>query len=190
MYKIKERDGDARIATLKTSHGVVESPFFMPVATKAAPKQLSSADLEGVGSCALITNSFLLSLRPGLELIQQHGGLHGFMGWDNCIFTDSGGFQFLQQHFFRRSTAKEAFMRSPFDGKTYSRTPEETVHIQEQLGSDVMMCLDEMPLYGQEKERVAAATRRTHSWARRCLDSRRTDQLLFGIVQGGIYPDL
>lgn len=191
MFRISAVDGSARIAMLSTLHGTIETPFFMPVATKAAAKHLSTMELEQAGSKALICNSFLLSLRPGVQLIKKCGGLHNFMGWDRVIFTDSGGFQFPSEKFFKKSTENSAFFKSPFDGKTHELSPENAISIQEGLGSDVMMCLDEMPLYGLSRQQVLSATLRTHSWARRCLDARRKKKhLLFGICQGGTFPDL
>jgi queuine tRNA-ribosyltransferase len=190
MFRSRYTDGDARVANLRTNHGRIETPLFLPVATKAAAKHLSTYELKDLGTTALITNSFLLSLRPGVETIQKAGGLHKFMNWKDTIFTDSGGFQFLHEPFFERTTHQGGYFKSPFDGKTHFLSPDDSVKIQEGLGSDVMMCLDEMPLYGQTRQRVAAATRRTHTWARRCLEARTSKGLLFGIVQGGTYPDL
>jgi queuine tRNA-ribosyltransferase len=191
MFQVSADEEDARTAVFKTAHGTLETPFFMPVATKAAAKLMSSADFKKLGTTAIISNSFLLSLRPGVDRIRKAGGLHGFMNWNDAIFTDSGGFQFLHEPFFQKSTHQGAYFRSPFDGKTYFLSPEEAIGTQENLGSDVMMCLDEMPLYQQSRQRVAAATRRTHSWARRCLVAKGSkEKLLFGIVQGGVFPDL
>jgi queuine tRNA-ribosyltransferase len=191
MFKLVESCGKARIGKLKTLHGFLETPCFLPVATKAAAKHLSPRELKDAGFNALIANSFLLSLSPGVAAIARLGGLHSFMGWDKVIFTDSGGFQMLNQPFFHKTTEEAGFFRSPFNGKTYAISPEKAIEIQQGLGSDVMMCLDEMPLYTQTKLQVASATRRTHTWARRCLAARRNcRQLLFGIVQGGTFKDL
>ncbi|MFH0978122.1 MAG: tRNA guanosine(34) transglycosylase Tgt [Candidatus Woesearchaeota archaeon] len=191
MFRIVKSDSSARLARLSTLHGVLETPVFLPVATKATAKHLSPHELSALGSKAIICNSFLLSLRPGVKLVKKFGGLHKFMDWHNVIFTDSGGFQILSEPFFKKTTPAGGYFKSPFDGQTSFLSPEKAIGIQESLGSDVMMCLDEMPLFSQTKNQVAASTRMTHSWARKCLAARKNRKhLLFGICQGGIYPDL
>jgi queuine tRNA-ribosyltransferase len=191
MFRIIHKDGNSRVGKLRTLHGTVETPVFLPVATKATAKHLSPKELTEAGSHAVICNSFLLSLRPGISTITKSGGLHKFMGWENAIFTDSGGFQLLSEPFFQKTNDKGGYIKSPFDGKTHFLSPEMAVEIQQSIGSDVMMCLDEMPLYTQGRLQVASATRRTHGWAKRCLAARTSaKQLLFGIVQGGVYKDL
>lgn len=191
MFRVTHSDGKARVARLTTLHAVVETPLFLPVATKATAKHISPRELVELGTQAIISNSFLLSLRPGVDLIRKFGGLHSFMDWNKVIFTDSGGFQMLNEPFFQKTSPAGGYFKSPFDGKTCFLSPEKAISIQEKLGSDVMMCLDEMPLYGQSKTQVEQATRRTHGWARRCLEQRSNKkQLLFGICQGGVFKDL
>jgi len=191
MFTLCNEDGYARTGSLFTAHDVVETPFFMPVATKGAAKHLSPIELKSAGSKALICNSFLLSLSPGVEIIESSGGLHRFMGWQGVIFTDSGGFQMGDTIFSHKTTAEGAYFKSPYDGKFCLVTPETSVKTQESLGSDVMMCLDEMPSYGESAERVSIATRMTHSYARKCLAAKsNSKQLLFGICQGGTFPKL
>lgn len=191
MFKVTSTQAGARVGRLRTLHGVVETPVFLPVCTKAAAKHLSSMELKAAATQAVISNSFLLSLRPGVETVKALGGLHRFMDWQKTIFTDSGGFQFLNKPFFVRTSEHGGSFRSPFDGKELIVTPEDAIRVQEGLGSDVMMCLDEMPLYHQTRLQVASATRHTHAWARRCLAARSNPkQLLFGIVQGGVFADM
>lgn len=193
-FEIKtiDKETQARSGVLKTRTGKYETPFFMPVATKGALKYLGTNELEQTGASALIANSFLLYLRPGIDLIKKHGSLHNFMHWNKCIFTDSGGFQVLSlQGFKGKFTDKGLSFHSPYDGSLHDLSPEKAMHIQETIGSDVAMALDHMPHYGSSEEDVVLATKRTHHWAQRCIEAH-TDkkQLLFGIAQGGIYPKL
>lgn len=190
MFELKHKDG-ARTGILKTLHCKVETPFFMPVATKTAVKYVDIEDLEEIGVQSIISNSFILSLRPGLDVIKKAGGIHKFMNFKNCIFTDSGGFQKIKKSFEVKCTHDGIEFKSPFDGKKHLLTPKKAVEIQETIGSDVAMILDDMPLHGHSKERVALAVERTHRWSQEFLKYHTSKkQLVFGIAQGGIYKDL
>ncbi len=197
-FQIKSKDGLARTGMLQTRRGSLETPFFMPVATKAAVKYLSSEDLVSLGAKAVISNSFILSLRPGAEVIQGFGGLGSFMQFPGVNVTDSGGFQMYQKKFWVKTTEQGIIFRNPFAGEKILVTPEKSVEIQFKLGADIAMCLDHMPVLENSREEIEEAVRKTTAWARRCrkyhdqlhqgfLGKR---QLLFGIAQGGIYADL
>lgn len=191
MFKLKNTDNKARTGILKTAHGNVKTPFFLPVATKMAVKYINNQELSKLGVQAIITNAFILSLKPGIEIIKNKGGIHKFMNFKNTIFTDSGGFQKIKDSLYIKSTHKGVLFRSPFDGKTNLLTPKKTMQIARNLASDIAMVLDEMPLHNHSKNEVALATARTHTWAQECLKYHLAKkQLLFGIAQGGIYKDL
>ena len=191
-YEIVAEDGKARAGILKTKTGRYETPIFMPVATKGAVKLVSAHSLEEIGVDALIANAFLLYLKPGLDVIEKHGGIHRFMNWKKCIFTDSGGFQVLSLSDFKSKFSDNGLLfKSPFDGKEHLLNPKKVMEIEEKLGSDVAMALDQMPLYGSTKKDVIEATKRTHLWAENCLKEHKDDkQLLFGIAQGSVFKDL
>ncbi len=181
----------ARAGILHTAHGEVQMPCFMPVATKASVKTLASRDLIELGVDNFIANAYLLHLRPGHDLIKKAGGLHGLMNWDRSIFTDSGGFQIIRSGFEPKVTDRGVLLKSPYDGKTELFTPEKCVEVQETLGSDIAMMLDDCPPHGSGRERVADAVRRTTDWAGIFLRKHnRNDQLVFLIAQGGTFPDL
>jgi len=189
MFSIESQDGTARTGTLKTAHGKIKTPFFMPVATKGAVKFADFCALEKIGTDCIISNSWLLYHKPGLEIITKAGGLHKFYNWKRGIFTDSGGFQTLDGFFKQKSTDDGTYLKSPYDGKTELITPEKAMEIQSALGSDVAMCLDDVPQHDDDRVTVTAKTARTHDWARRCKmhhDKINKKQLLFGIVQGGM----
>lgn len=191
-FKITHKSGKARVGILKTKTGEYETPFFMPVATKAAVKYLDTEELEEIGANAFISNAFLLYLKPGLDVIKKHKGLHNFMNWKKCIFTDSGGFQVLSLNDFKdKFSDKGLKFKSPFDGSLHELTPKKVMEIEETIGSDVAMCLDQMPLYNSSREQVEEATKRTHIFAEQCIKYHKDkSQLLFGIAQGGVFPDL
>jgi len=191
-FTITAKSGKARTGILKTKTGEYETPFFMPVATKAAPKYLEVSELEELGAKAFISNAFLLYLKPGLEVIKKHKGLHNFTNWKNCIFTDSGGFQVLSLNDFKdKFTDKGLKFKSPFDGSYHELTPKLLMQIQNTLSSDIAMVLDHMPLHDYTYEQVKEATERTHLFARQCLEHHKDkSQLLFGIIQGGTFQDL
>ncbi len=180
----------ARLGMMHTPHGVVPTPVFAPVGTQATVKTLAPRDLEDVGATMVLANTYHLYLRPGAELIAELGGLHRFMAWDKPILTDSGGFQVFSLSNLRRITDDGVAFRSHVDGSEHLFTPEKVIQIQEQLGADIIMCFDECapPLDYEYNER---ALERTHRWAERCRQAHtREDQALFGIVQGGVFPDL
>jgi queuine tRNA-ribosyltransferase len=182
-------DGAARTGTLKTPHGEVKTPAFMPVGTRAAVKGVDPHDLVGVGVEIVLANTYHLMLRPGAALIEEVGGLHRFMGWDRPILTDSGGFQVFSLDPVIEEEGVS--FRSVYDGDVVHLSPEEAVRIQESLGADVIMVLDVCVGLPAPRDLVETEMRRTLRWAERCLAvHRRDDQSLFGIVQGGIDPDL
>jgi queuine tRNA-ribosyltransferase len=182
-------DGPARTGTLKTPHGEVRTPAFMPVGTRAAVKAVDPADLVGVGAEIVLANTYHLMLRPGVSLVEEMGGLHRFMGWNRPILTDSGGFQIFSLD--PEIDEEGATFRSVYDGDAVHLTPEEAVRIQEGLGADIIMALDVCVGLPAPRELVEHEMKRTLRWAERCLEThRRDDQALFGIVQGGIDPDL
>ena len=186
MFKLKSTDGKARAGILKTAHGPLETPFFMPVATKGAFKWISIQEIERAKIGCFIANAYVLSLRPGLEVIEKAGGLHKFMGWGKGIFTDSGGFQLLSDEFLIKIKETGIVFRNPFDKSRSFLSPEKCMEIQSALGSDVAMCLDDVPRLGSKIERLEESAERTFRWAKRCVDSHRSKkQLLFGISQGG-----
>ncbi len=194
MFEIEASEGNAKAGILTTAHGKVETPFFMPVATKGAVKQISSHDLKQLKIDAVISNSFIMYLKPGLELLEKVGGIHKFMSYDKTIFTDSGGFQMLSQRFLKKIDDKGVTFNSPFDGKDYFLTPEDVMDIEDKIGSDVSMVLDHVNKYGDSYETFKDTLLRTMRWAERCKTYHDKNcsgkQLLFGIVQGGLFRDL
>lgn len=180
----------ARVGVLHTPHGDVPTPVFCPVGTQATVKTLSPRELDELGAHMILANTYHLYLRPGAGVIARLGGLHRFMGWERAILTDSGGFQVFSLQALRKVDDEGVTFRSHIDGSEHRFTPELVVEIQEQLGSDIAMVLDECtgPF---DRDDNLAAIRRTHLWAERCLRAHaRKDQALFGIVQGGIFEDL
>lgn len=184
-------DGAARAGVLHTPHGALETPVFMPVGTQATVKAVSPRDLRETGAQIVLANTYHLYLRPGVEVVEAAGGLHRFMAWDRPILTDSGGFQVFSLAQRREITSDGVYFRSHIDGSRRLFTPESVMRAEEALGADIIMAFDECPPYPAEKEYVREATRRTHTWAERCRRAHaRQDQALFGIVQGGVWPDL
>src|SRR6185503_16863946 len=181
----------ARAGRLELTHGVVETPQFMPVGTNATVKALSPDDIREVGASIILSNTYHLYLRPGHERIAQLGGLHRFMGWDGPILTDSGGFQVVSLGDLRIVDEDGVTFRSHIDGSLHRFTPEVAIGVQEALGSDIAVAFDQ-PVYPSSPRAVVAdATARTHRWAERSLAAHtREDQAMFGIVQGGLDPDL
>ncbi|HEX6985770.1 MAG TPA: tRNA guanosine(34) transglycosylase Tgt, partial [Planctomycetaceae bacterium] len=181
----------ARAGVWTTPHGVVQTPAFMPVGTQATVKGLLPDQLKAVGVQKLLANTYHLALRPGAELIADLGGLHRFMDWDRPILTDSGGFQVFSLADLRRMSDEHVVFKSHIDGSELVLSPERATRIQELLGADVIMCLDECPPHGVSREKLTDAVDRTTRWAARCREAhRRPGQALFGIVQGGTEPDL
>lgn len=182
----------ARLGRLELRHGIVETPQFMPVGTNATVKALDPADLRAVGATIILANTYHLSERPGHERIARLGGLHRFMAWDRPILTDSGGFQVVSLGDLRVVDDDGVTFRSHLDGSLRRFTPEFAIEVQEALGADVAVAFDHpVPPAASDRATVAAATERTHRWAERSLAAhRRTDQALFGIIQGGLEADL
>jgi len=190
-FSVEQTDGSARLGRLETTHGVVETPLFMPVGTQATVKGLTPDQLHSAGATMLLANTYHLTLRPGEELIAELGGLHRFMGWDGPILTDSGGYQVYSLALSCRITDQAAIFQSHIDGTLLELSPEKAVSIQESLGSDIAMCLDECAPFGSSAGKMQDAARRTISWAERSRAChRRKDQALFAIVQGGMDLDL
>jgi queuine tRNA-ribosyltransferase len=191
MFQLLATDGRARVGRLTTPHGAVDTPAFMPVGTQGTVKGVTPDHLAAVGATIILGNTYHLALRPGDERVAELGGLHQFMAWDGPILTDSGGFQVFSLADLRKLTDAAAVFRSHIDGRLLELTPEKAVRIQENLGSDIAMCLDECPAGAAGPDVVREAVRRTLVWAERCRAAhRRPGQALFAIVQGGTDPGL
>ena len=181
----------ARVGRWHTPHGVVDTPAFMPVGTLGTVKGLTPEQIRATGAQQVLANTYHLALRPGAEVVQALGGLHQFMQWDGPILTDSGGFQVFSLATLRKINDDKVVFRSHIDGSLLELSPESAVRIQEQLGADIMMCLDECPPHDAPPEKMIAAVDRTTRWAARCRDAQvRTDQALFGILQGGTHREM
>jgi queuine tRNA-ribosyltransferase len=191
-FALEATDGEARTGVLRTAHGELRTPAFMPVGTKATVKSVDPQELTGLGAEILLCNTYHLHFRPGADLIADLGGLHGFMAWDGPILTDSGGFQvFSLRHTILGQDDEGVTFRSVYDGDEARFTPELAAHLQAQLGSDIAMCLDVVPPPGVSKRELQEAVRRTTLWAKRQQEAERAPgQLLFGISQGGVDPEL
>ncbi|MGB9879644.1 MAG: tRNA guanosine(34) transglycosylase Tgt, partial [Anaerolineae bacterium] len=180
----------ARAGILSTPHGDIPTPVFAPVGTQATVKTLTPDELREMGAALILANTYHLYLRPGADVIARLGGLHRFMGWPGPILTDSGGFQVFSLESLRKVSDEGVVFRSHIDGSEHFFSPEKAIQVQEKLGADIIMALDECP-DPMDYEYNKAALRRTHLWAERCQRAHtRSDQALFGIVQGGIFPDL
>ena len=181
----------ARLGRLMTAHGTVETPCFMPVGTQGTVKATLPRDLREMGCQILLGNTYHLYLRPGHQLIREMGGLHKFMGWDGPILTDSGGYQVFSLGAMRKITDEGALFQSHLDGSSHLLTAEKAVEIQQALGSDIAMVLDECIPADAPRDYVIASTQRTIRWAQRSVRARgKSDQLMFGIIQGGLFEDL
>jgi queuine tRNA-ribosyltransferase len=181
----------ARAGIVTTPHGLIETPAFMPVGTQATVKTMSPGELAQLGVQCVLSNTYHLYLRPGTDLVEAAGGLHSFMSWPGPILTDSGGYQVFSLSDRRRIAEEGVTFRSHIDGSECFLSPETATAAQNQLGADIIMAFDECVPYPCDHDHAAQAVDRTTRWARRCLDAhRRPGQALFGIVQGGVYPDL
>lgn len=213
-FRLLNTDGAARLGQIETRHGVIDTPVFMPVGTRASVKSLTTDQLEQLGSgrsrtqdpgpaspgpvspgpartgpAIILANTYHLMLRPGVDLIEKLGGIHKFMGWDRAVLTDSGGFQLFSLASIRKIREEGVEFRSHIDGSAHFLTPEGSVGIQSRMGVDIAMAFDECPAYGLSHAEVEKSMHLTHRWAKRSLAARR-DSALFGIVQGGIHLDL
>jgi len=199
MLKISKTSGSARRGILKTPHGEIQTPFFMTIGTVGAIKGLVPDEVRDVGGEIILSNTYHLHLRPGEDIVNRAGGLHKFMNWDGPILTDSGGFQVFSLSGIRKLTEEGVEFRSHLNGEKIFLTPEKAIHIQQKLGSDIMMCLDECPGASQDKKYVENSLELTTRWAKRCKEHKDStskssvinpESLLFGIVQGGMHPKL
>lgn len=193
-FTLEAEHGMARAGVLDTPHGPIQTPVFAPVGTQAAVKAVEPRELRELGATLVLANTYHLHLRPGDKLIADLGGLHRFMAWDGPILTDSGGFQVFSMGELRSLDSDGATFRSHLDGSLYRFTPETSIRIQHNLGADIIMAFDECPV-PNDRAAVRAALDRTHPWLARCAEEHHRSgdparQALFGIVQGGIFPDL
>ncbi len=187
----KCNETSARAGVFNTPHGEIKTPVFMPVGTQATVKALTADQVRETNAQIILSNTYHLYLRPGAELIREAGGLHRFMNWDKPILTDSGGFQVFSLSELRKLTEEGAAFQSHLDGSRHMFTPENVVATQEALGPDIMMVLDECTPYPADEEYTRHSMERTHRWAARAKAAQtREDMALFGIVQGGMYPEL
>lgn len=190
-FEVLARAGLARRGRIATNHGIVETPAFMPVGTVGSVKAVDASDLEAAGAGIMLANTYHLLLRPGPEVLERSGGLHGYAGWKRPILTDSGGFQVMSLAKFREISDQGVRFRSHLDGAEVSLTPEEVVRVQNAIGSDIQMPLDVCPPAGAGEDEVAKATELSLAWAGRTLACAVPEGVLrFGIVQGGMSADL
>ena len=189
-FKLSAKDNRARTGTFVTPHGTLQTPVFAPVGTQATVKALTPAQVADLGAALVLSNTYHLYLRPGDDLVAEFGGLHRFMRWPKPMLTDSGGFQVFSLSQTRVVDDNGVTFRSHIDGSEHRFTPEKSIRIQENLGADIIMAFDECA-NPNDHEYIKQAMERTHRWAERCVKTkRRADQALFGIVQGGVDPDL
>jgi queuine tRNA-ribosyltransferase len=181
----------ARLGTVSTAHGDIQTPIFMPVGTRAAVKTLTSAQLEEIDAQIILGNTYHLMLKPGADIVEEAGGLHKFMQWDKPILTDSGGFQVFSLADSNKITDKGVYFQSHIDGSKHFLGPEESMKIQRSLGADIVMNFDQCAPYPCERGEVIKALERTTRWAKQCKEAELLPhQNLFAIVQGGVHPDL
>lgn len=189
-FQLQAREGRARAGSFSTPHGDILTPIFAPVGTQATVKSITPAQLHEIEANLILANTYHLYLRPGDDLVAEMGGLHEFMQWPKPMLTDSGGFQVFSLGGINKIDDEGVTFKSHIDGSTHRLTPEKSIAIQENLGADIIMAFDECA-EPYEREYNAQAMARTHAWVQRCIDAKtRDDQALFGIVQGGIFPDL
>jgi len=186
------KQSGARLGKVHTPHGTIETPIFMPVGTLATVKTMSPEELKEINAQIILSNTYHLWLRPGEEIVKEAGGLHSFMNWDRPILTDSGGFQVFSLSDMREITEEGVHFRNHLSGEKLFFSPEIAMQVQNDLGPDIMMVLDECPPYPASYEYMEKSVARTSRWAERCLEAhkRPEDQALFGIIQGGEYADL
>ncbi len=187
----KDNNSRARLGRCHTAHGVFHTPAFIPVGTQATVKAMTPEELRDLGAEIILSNTYHLYLRPGHERIRRLGGLHRFMHWEHPLLTDSGGFQVFSLNSLMKVSEEGVEFQSHLDGSRHFITPEKAIAIQEALGADIIMCLDECTPYPASHEEAECSLQRTLKWSRRCRESHRAShQALFGIVQGGMYSDL
>jgi len=187
----KDNSSRARVGSLKTAHSTIETPVFMPVGTRGAVKALPHLHLLAMEANIILANTYHLMLRPGMSVIEEAGGLHHFIQWPNSILTDSGGFQVFSLAALNKITDEGVHFQSHIDGAKLFLGPKESMAIQKTLGSDIVMAFDECLPYPTTYEKARESLVRTHRWAECCREySLKSHQNLFGIVQGGVYPDL
>ena len=190
-FKLQRTSNRTRAGELKTAHGIIPTPVFLPVGSQATVKTLTPWEIREIGFGMLLANAYHLYLRPGTSVIEKMGGLHKFMGWEGAILTDSGGYQIFSLAGLRQVNDEGVSFRSHIDGSRHFITPELAIEIQQSLGADTIMVLDECPPSDADFNRVRRAMNRTHLWAARCRQAhRRSDQALFAIVQGGVSLEL
>ena len=190
-FQVVSCSGRARAGVLETPHGRVETPVFMPVGTAGAVKAVLQRDLADLGATLLLANTYHLMLRPGEHVIRDLGGLHGFTGWKGPFLTDSGGYQVFSLAGLRRISDAGVHFQSHLDGSAHLLSPERSIEVQMSLGADIAMAMDECPPSTAPREQIEAAVQRTTVWAERSRRAHsRPDQWLFGIVQGGVVPEL
>lgn len=190
-FTVEGTSGHARAATFETAHGTAKTPMFMPVGTHATVKGVTTDQLADLGAQVVLANTYHLSMRPGADLIAEAGGLHSFMQWDGPILTDSGGFQIFSLADTRKLDDDGVWFQSIYDGSKIRWTPESNIEIQQKLGADIVMQLDQCAPYPATREFVEGAVDLSARWAARCLAAHtKADQALFGIVQGGMHLDL
>jgi len=194
-FEVSSRSGAARAGVLSTAHGRVLTPVLLPVGTAATVKGVTAAQMREAGVQMVLANAYHLLVRPGPEVVAELGGVHGMMAWDGPMLTDSGGYQVFSLAHMRKIDDEQVVFRSHMDGSRVVLTPERAVEVQRLLGADVMMQLDECPPADATKQQVAGAVRRSAAWAQRCKAAwlgapAAASQALFGIQQGGVFPDL
>ncbi len=195
MFKLVKKSSisQARLGKLKTGHGTIKTPFFMPIATQGSIKGLTPVQIKDLGAQIVLSNTYHLFLRPGLSVIKNAGGLHKFMNWQGPILTDSGGYQIFSLSSRRKINDKGVDFRSEIDGKSIFLSPAKAIKIQNILGSDIIMSLDECPSWPCSRIQAQGAVDRTSAWAKICkktYQKQNIKKLLFGIVQGSVYKDL
>jgi queuine tRNA-ribosyltransferase len=189
-------DGAARRGEITTAHGTIQTPVFMPVGTAASVKSLTTEQLARLGPEIILNNTYHLMLRPGVDLLEQLGGVHRFMNWNGAVLSDSGGFQVFSLAKIRKIREEGVEFRSHIDGSKHFLSPERSIEIQSRMGVDIAMAFDECPPYGWSRSQVGTSMEMTHRWARRSLEARQISPAtglapaIFGIIQGGIYADL
>ena len=190
-FKLLATEGAARRGEIATRHGTIQTPVFMPVGTLASVKSLTTEQLKALDPEIILNNTYHLMLRPGVDLLEQLGGVHRFQAWDRAILSDSGGFQVFSLASIRTVREEGVEFRSHIDGSAHFLSPERSIEIQSRMGVDIAMAFDECPPYGWSREQIEQSVAMTHRWARRSFEAgRNSNSALFGIVQGGIHLDL